>query len=106
MSHTVITFTPDGTGHALYTEAIDLAGIGPLAIQRATTIEFDNKTQCWRVRDPKGSPMFNSPSRQECLDWERQYLESQEDLTHELSTGAGAVAAGVRVRGPEDHVPG
>jgi hypothetical protein len=78
-----ITFTPDGTGHALYTEAIDLGTIGELTIQRATTIEFDNESQYWRVRDPAGFPLFNSPSRQACLDWERQYLQAKEDQEHQ-----------------------
>ena len=82
MNEIVITFTPDGTGHALYTEAIDLSAIGPLVIRRATTIEFDNKTQYWRVRDPEGFPLFNSPSRLACLDWERQYLQAKEDQKH------------------------
>ena len=89
-----ITFTPDGNGHALYTEAIDLREIGPLAIRRATTIEFDNNSQYWRVRDPTGFPLFNSPSRDACLDWERQYLDQQEDMKHELPNGPGAVATG------------
>ncbi len=95
MNIAIITFTPDGAGHALYTEAIDLAVIGQLAIQRATTIEFDNQSQYWRVRDPAGVALFNSPSRQECLDWERQYLETKEDLKHELQHCAGAAPAGV-----------
>ena len=89
-----ITFTPDGAGHALYTEAIDLAALGPLAIRRATTIEFDNNSQYWRVRDPDGFPLFNSPSRQTCLDWERRYLQAKEDQEHELPNGPGAVATG------------
>ena len=89
-----ITFTPDGRGHALYTEAVDLSEIGPLAIQRATTIEFDNNSQYWRVRDPTGFPLFNSPSRQSCLDWERRYLQAKEDQEHELPNGPGAVATG------------
>lgn len=89
-----ITFTPDGNGHALYTEAIDLREIGPLAIRRATTIEFDNNSQYWRVRDPDGFPLFNSPSRQTCLDWERRYLDQQEDMKHELQHSSCAVAAG------------
>ena len=89
-----ITFTPDGTGHALYTEAIDLTALGSLSIQRATTIEFDNNSQYWRVRDPDGFPLFNSPSRQTCLDWERRYLDQQEDMKHELQHSSCAVAAG------------
>ena len=84
MNEVALTFTPDGLGHGLYTEAIDLTRVGPLAVERATCIEFDDKAQYWRVYDNAGSPMFNSPSRQECLDWERRYLESQEDMKHEL----------------------
>jgi hypothetical protein len=79
-----IIFTPDGQGRGLHTEAIDLGLIGPLVIERATRIEFDNEAQYWRVHDNTGFAMFNSPSRQECLDWERQYLESQETMLHEL----------------------
>ena len=89
-----LTFTPDGRGHGLYTEAVDLGAIGELCIERATTIEFDNKAQYWRVYDTTGFPMFNSTSRQQCLDWERQYFNSQEDMKHELQHGAGAAAAG------------
>ena len=90
-----ITFTPNGMGRGLYTEAIDLGRIGPLSVARATTIEFDNKTHYWRVRDPDGFAMFNSPSRQECLDWERRHLESEEDMKHErFSNSTGAAAAG------------
>jgi|APSaa5957512622_1039677.scaffolds.fasta_scaffold51012_3 hypothetical protein len=90
-----ITFTSDGLGHGLYTEVIDLGRIGQLSIARATTIEFDNAAQYWRVRDPDGFAMFNSPSRQECLEWERRHLDSQEDMKHEqLSDGTGTVAAG------------
>ena len=84
MSEVAITFTPDGTGHSLYTEAIDLGLIGKLSVTRATAIEFDNETQYWCVRDPTGIPMFNCPSRQECLEWERQYLDAMEDHKHEL----------------------
>jgi hypothetical protein len=84
MTGHAITFTPDGQGRGLHTEAIDLGLIGPLVIERATHIEFDNRAQYWRVYDNTGFAMFNSRFRQECLDWERQHLESQEDMNHEL----------------------
>ncbi len=74
-----LVFTPDGTGQGLYSEDIDLGSIGTLVIRRATAIEFDNAAQYWRVRDRDGFAMFNSPSRQECLDWERQYFEARLD---------------------------
>ena len=95
MSTIAITFTPDGLGHALYSECIELGRIGPLTVKRATTIEFDNQAQMWRVKDRTGFALFNSPSRQECLDWERAYLEQQEDMKHgQLSDRTRAVAAG------------
>jgi hypothetical protein len=84
MSEACVTFTPDGRGSALYTEAIDLAALGALSITRATTIEFDNASCYWRVRDNTGFALFNSPSRQACLDWEKMYLQAQEDQTHAL----------------------
>ena len=95
MNTATITFTPDGTGHAIYTEAIDLGRIGQLTVERATTIEYDNASQCWHAKDNTGFDMYHSPSRQTCLDWERQYLESQEGMKHEqLPDGADPVAAG------------
>ena len=104
MNEIAMTFTPDGTGHTLYTEAINLACIGPLEIRRATTIEFDNPTQDWLVRDPAGVPLYSNPSRQQCLEWERQYLEAKEDHEHELQHSPGAVAPGVRSGDPQDRV--
>lgn len=72
---TVLTFTPDGLGHGLYTEAFDLGQIGRLSVRRATRIEFDEKTQYWRVYLARGKKaLFNSPSRQTCLNWERDYF--------------------------------
>jgi hypothetical protein len=94
MSEHAIIFTPDGQGRGLHTESIDLGQIGPLVIERATRIEFDNKAQCWRVYDNAGFVMFNNPSRQNCLDWERQYLESQEEMKHELQRSADSATAG------------
>ena len=86
MSSLALTFTPDGIGHGLYTEALELSCIGPLSVRRATRIEFDEKAQYWRVYPARGRvALFNSPSREECLEWERQYLESQEDLKHDGS---------------------
>ena len=41
----IITFNPDGNGHCLYTEVIDLKNIGTLEIKRATNIEFNDKNK-------------------------------------------------------------
>jgi hypothetical protein len=71
--------TPDGTVEGLYTEVIDLAAIGRLQIKRASSIEFDNPAQVWRVFDPKGRCVCSSPSRQECLRWEEAHFITQRE---------------------------
>ena len=73
----VVTFKPDGTGHGLYTEVIDLSCLGLLRVERATSIEFDNSRQVWRVKDRKGCALFASPSREACLTWEKAYFNSR-----------------------------
>jgi hypothetical protein len=70
-----LTFDAQGTVRGLYTEAIDLHRIGLLHIERATSIEFDNDRQAWRVRDTTGFPLFSAPTREQCLDWERLHLD-------------------------------
>ena len=71
--------TPDGTVEGLYSEVIDLAALGRLRITRASSIEFDNPAQVWRVFDPQGHGVYSSPSRQECLRWEEAHLLTQRE---------------------------
>ena len=71
-----ITFSSDGNGHCLYTEAIDLKNIGTLQIKRATNIEFNDKNQCWEVRSAKNNGiLFQDASREICLCWEHENFE-------------------------------
>ena len=42
-----ISFTPDGIGRGFYTEEIDLTAVGPLTIERATSVEFNHAAQQW-----------------------------------------------------------
>lgn len=70
----VLKFDPAGNGHGLFTEAIDLSSLGILEVVRASSIEFNNSTQQWEVKDAAGELHFSHPSRQACLDWERQYF--------------------------------
>ena len=70
-----ITFTPDGNGRCLYHEAIDLHALGRLECRRASRVEFNAGTQRWEVSLPgSDQPVFSSPSRRACLDWERDNL--------------------------------
>ena len=70
----VITFNPDGTAHCLWTETIDLSAIGSLQVTRASTIEFNNYSKQWEVRNTKNELLYSHPSRKACLDWENQYF--------------------------------
>lgn len=71
-----IMFTPDGTGHCLYHEEIELQSIGVLACTRASHVEFDADRQQWTVTafSNDDTVLFRSPSRQVCLAWEREHL--------------------------------
>jgi len=73
-----LTFKPAGQVQGLYAELIDLQQLGRLHVRRATRIEFDNQKQVWRVRDTDGFPLYTSPSRQTCLDWERRFFHAKE----------------------------
>ncbi len=70
-----IQFKPDGTAHCLWTDAISLHELGRLEITRASSIEFNNATQHWEVKDRKGRVRFIARSRSACLDWEQQNLQ-------------------------------
>ena len=74
MTPHVLTFAPNGEGHCLYTEAIELASIGRLALRRATAIEFDETSQQWEVRDAGGALLHVNPTREACLDWEHRHF--------------------------------
>jgi len=68
-----LNFKTTGIVTGLYSEVIDLTCLGKMKIKRATTIEFNNDRQVWQVKDRKHT-LYESPSRQTCLDWEQQYF--------------------------------
>ena len=74
MSQT-LRFHPGGSIACLYTEAIDLRALGRLTVFRATDIRFSESTQQWDVRcATTGKLLHSDPSREACLQWERQNL--------------------------------
>lgn len=75
--NTTISFHVDGTARCLWTEALPLHELGRLEITRASTIEFNNSTQQWEVRDQKGKVRFFAKSRSACLEWEQQNLQPE-----------------------------
>ncbi len=74
MNALTLDVLPDGTVQGLYTEAIDLTIVGQLRIARASTIEFDNPVQLWRVFDRRGRCIHSAVSRTECLGWEQEFF--------------------------------
>lgn len=72
MSACVLTFDHAGKGTCFYSELIDLQTIGSLEVTRATTIEFNNDTQFWEVKDTRGIVLYFNRSRIACLSWEQQ----------------------------------
>jgi hypothetical protein len=80
---TVIQFDASGNGRCLHTEAIDLSSLGELDVTRASRVEWSPRWQEWEVLPPKSDspvcdlPLFQSPSRAECLAWERDYFNMQ-----------------------------
>ena len=70
-----ISFTPEGTAHCLWTEALPLHELGRLEITRASNVEFNNADQNWEVKDLRGHIRFFSKSRAACLEWEQQHLQ-------------------------------
>jgi hypothetical protein len=67
-----ISFTPQGTAHCLWPEAMPFHELGRLEISRASNLEFNNTTQHWEVKDPRGKVRFIARSRSRCLEWEQQ----------------------------------
>jgi hypothetical protein len=74
MNDHIIILSTSGTVRCLWTEAVPLHELGRLEIQRACSVEFDNRLQAWRVLDRRGHTLYCSPSRESCLAWERKHL--------------------------------
>lgn len=78
MNKRTITFELDGTARCLWTEAVPLHELGRLEIQRASAIEFQPLTQQWEVRlaSNPDAVAFSHPSRETCLEWERNTINA------------------------------
>ena len=76
-----ITFTADGSAKTLWTDALPLAELGTLEVNRASTIEFNPIKQKWEVRlirhphlPPSEPPVFSHKSRSRCITWEHKHF--------------------------------
>ena len=73
-----ISFSPSGTAHCLWTEAVPLHEIGHLELERASLVEFNEATQKWEVQliSHPGFVAFTNSSRETCLQWERETINA------------------------------
>jgi len=78
MNPLIITFNSTGIAQCLYSELIDLSVLGPLALTRISTVEFNPQQQHWEVRQPDGMLLFSHKSRALCLAWEHQHFSGAE----------------------------
>ena len=75
---TILSFDASGVGHCLWNEAVPLAEIGTLTVERASSVEFNPATQQWEVRWPDSpSVVFSHASRAECIRWEIETLNER-----------------------------
>lgn len=73
----LLIVAPDGSVSGLYTEAVDLAALGPLEIRRASQVEFNPEVQAWEAVLPGGEVIARSPCRVEALARERATLQAR-----------------------------
>ena len=75
-----LIISPDGIGHAIYSEAIPLGRIGRLAIRRASHVEPDGAGLWWADMSPVDGPRLGPfDCRSEALAAEVSWLENNPD---------------------------
>ncbi len=89
---TKLRITSDGRICGLWSDDIRLCEIGALKVQRASHVEFDNRRQCWLVREactaalvrrwlqcllrrPTAHVLHCAPTRAEALAWEHEHFQ-------------------------------
>lgn len=74
----VLSFNTDGTATTLHTDALPLAQLGRLTIERASTVEFDNGRQSWGVTwTGEDSPAYWASTHADALAWEKKQLNER-----------------------------
>ena len=68
---------PDGTLVAVYSDFIRKLNLGPLKVERASNVEFNDQDQLWEARWPDGSLIVAHSQRDVCLELEKQAVEDK-----------------------------
>lgn len=76
---------PEGQGHCLYTEQLDLSSLGEIKIRRASFVETDQANVWWADLGPVNGPRLGPFQwRSKALEAEQAWLES-----HRLGPSGG-----------------
>lgn len=69
------------TARTLWTDAINLRGLGKLRVERASHVEFDDSRQTWYVATPGWNLLKDGfTTREEALAWESRWANEQVKL--------------------------
>lgn len=97
-----LRITKDGRICGLWTDAVSMQDIGNVHVRRASHVEFDDRQQCWCVREahptnglncwwnrlfalPAGRVLHQSMTRAEALAWEHEHFAPGGPGWHALS---------------------
>lgn len=73
--NTTLRIHPDGTATALWSDLLPSLGLGRMTVKRASTIEFNERTQKWEVRFTGSRKVrFSHQKRSACIAWEHEEL--------------------------------
>lgn len=87
-----LRITPDGCICGLWTDDVQFRDLGTLKVRRASHVEFDDRRQCWCVREvrpgtrlrrwlqwlfgrPTGRVLHRAASRSGALAWEHEHFQ-------------------------------
>lgn len=97
-----LRITADGRIRGLWSDDVQLGELGFVRVRRASHVEFDDRRQCWTVRDaaPQWTPnwlaqlmlgettsrvLHQAPARASALAWEHDYFQPGGPGWRELS---------------------
>ena len=89
---TKLRITPDGRIRGLWDDDVQLGELGVIHVSRASHVEFDDRQQCWTVREvtprnriwrlrqrllgrPIGGVLHQASTRASALAWEHQHFQ-------------------------------
>ena len=97
---TKLRISPDGRIRGLWDDEVRLGELGVMRVRRASHVEFDDRRQCWTVREPmrfsrrlfyrlidnaNSAVLHQATTRAAALAWEHEYFQPGGPGWRELS---------------------